>query len=204
MKLYLLRHGRTAWNAAGKLQGRTDIPLNEEGRRAARETGEMLAAVPFAAAFSSPLRRAVETAELILRGRDLPVRTDARLIELSFGSAEGKRLADLNLPEDPIRVLFSAPERYVPPEGGERYDRLLARCRSFLEEELLPHEKEWEHVLLVAHGGVVRGMFSAMFGRDAGRLYGGRVQKNCAVNVIGCTGGTFSLEKGAGAYCDGL
>ena len=95
MKLYMLRHGRTLWNEAGKLQGRTDIALSEEGRRSALETGEELADVSFSAAFSSPLARARETAELILRGRDVPVQTDERLVELSFGSAEGMYLSDL-------------------------------------------------------------------------------------------------------------
>ena len=58
MKLYMLRHGRTLWNEAGKLQGRTDIPLSEEGRQSALETGKELANIPFSAAFSSPLMRA--------------------------------------------------------------------------------------------------------------------------------------------------
>ena len=57
MKLYMLRHGRTLWNEAGKLQGRTDIPLSDDGRRSALETGKELANIPFSAAFSSPSAR---------------------------------------------------------------------------------------------------------------------------------------------------
>ena len=88
MKIYLLRHGRTLWNEAGRLQGRTDIPLSEDGRAAARAAGRALSDIAFDAAFSSPLRRARETAELILAGRGVAVQTDARLVELSFGAAE--------------------------------------------------------------------------------------------------------------------
>ena len=97
MKLYLLRHGRTAWNEAGKIQGRTDIPLGEEGRRSALEAGAALADIPFSAAFSSPLRRAKETAEIILGARKDILRTDERLIELNFGAAEGMCTMDASL-----------------------------------------------------------------------------------------------------------
>ena len=92
MKLYLLRHGRTLWNEEGRLQGRTDVPLSEEGRRSALAAGAALGNVSFDAAFSSPLQRARETAELILQGKNVLIQTDARLIELSFGAAEGMRL----------------------------------------------------------------------------------------------------------------
>ena len=204
MKLYMLRHGRTLWNEAGKLQGRTDIPLSEEGRRSALETGEKLKEIPFSAAFSSPLMRARETAELILRGRGIPVQTDERLIELSFGSAEGMLLSDLAEDKQPTVRLFAAPEEYIPPAGGESFDSLEARCRSFLDEVILPNENRWEHVLLVAHGGTVRGLFSAMFGRASDEIYGCRVQKNCAVNRIDCTAGVFSVDVFAGEYCDKL
>ena len=202
MKLYLLRHGRTPWNEAGKMQGRTDIPLSEEGRRSALEAGALLADVPFSAAFSSPLSRARETAELILGARKGILRTDERLIELSFGAAEGMCLWDIAPQERPTAALFEAPERYVPPEGGESYEALLARCRAFLDEVILPNEKRWEHVLVVSHGAAVRGMFSAMFGARSGEIYGQRVQKNCAVNVIGCSGGVFEPLKIARVYCE--
>ena len=68
MKLYIIRHGQTDWNRARRLQGRTDIPLNEWGRRVAELTREGLKDVTFDVAFTSPLIRAKETAELILRG----------------------------------------------------------------------------------------------------------------------------------------
>ena len=202
MKLYLLRHGRTAWNEAGKIQGRTDIPLGEEGRRSALEAGAALADIPFSAAFSSPLRRAKETAEIILGARKDILRTDERLIELNFGAAEGMCLRDMESGKRPTTALFEAPERYVPPRGGESYEALLARCRAFLEEEILPNEKVWEHVLIVSHGAAVRGMFGAMFGARAGEIYGRRVQKNCAVNVIGCSSGAFAPLHIARVYCE--
>lgn len=57
-------------------------------------------------------------------------------------------------------------------------------------------------MLVVAHGAAVRGFFSAMFGAESGRIYGSRVQKNCAVNVIDCTGGLFLAERVAKEFCE--
>ena len=87
--LYIIRHGRTDWNDRHKLQGRTDMPLNEEGRRMAEEAREAYRDVHFDVCFCSPLIRAKETAEILLRGRDVPIQYDDRLMEMSFGSYEG-------------------------------------------------------------------------------------------------------------------
>ena len=97
---------------------------------------------------------------------------------------------------------FSDPEHYVPPAGGETYEALVRRCRAFLDERIVSGGEHWTHVLVVAHGAAVRGFFSAMFGAESGRIYGSRVQKNCAVNVIDCTGGLFLAERVAKEFCE--
>lgn len=205
MKLYILRHGRTPWNTEGRLQGRTDIALNEDGRRSALETGARLKEIPFAAAFSSPLLRAKETAELILQGRDIPLQVDDRLIELSYGQAEGACLAEYPQWDRMIQQLFAVPEQdYLAPEGGESYADLLVRCCDFVNHVLLPHEKEWEHVLLVSHGGTVRGLFTAMLGEAADGLFQKHPPKNCAVNIVDCTAGVFSVDVFCDEYCERL
>ena len=79
MKLYLVRHGITDWNARKKIQGQVDIPLNEEGKRLARETAEGLSDVPFDLCISSPLCRAKETARIILRNRKTLILEDPRI-----------------------------------------------------------------------------------------------------------------------------
>ena len=71
--LYIIRHGKTDWNLKHKLQGRTDIPLNDEGRAMALEAGERYKDVHFDVCYCSPLIRARETAELLLKGRDVPI-----------------------------------------------------------------------------------------------------------------------------------
>ena len=89
MLLYFIRHGQTDWNKDMRMQGQSDIPLNENGRESAIEAGKTLANTHIDLAFSSPLKRAKETAELVLAGRDIPIIEDKRIEEICFGICEG-------------------------------------------------------------------------------------------------------------------
>ena len=115
--LYIMRHGRTDWNVRHKLQGRTDIPLNDEGRMMAAEAGEKYADIHFDECYSSPLARAKETAEIFLKGRGVPVYTDDRLVEMGFGIYEGIENS-FAIKDCPINSLFKNPEDYVTVDGG--------------------------------------------------------------------------------------
>ena len=87
--LYIIRHGKTDWNLKHKLQGKTDIPLNDIGRQMAKEAGELYREIHLDVCYCSPLLRARETAGLLLEGRDVPVIIDERLSEMGFGIYEG-------------------------------------------------------------------------------------------------------------------
>ena len=89
MKLYLIRHGETDWNKTRRLQGQVDIPLNDFGRKLARETAPALQTVPFEVVYTSPLLRAKETAELVIGDRKIPMIEDTRIMEMGFGEYEG-------------------------------------------------------------------------------------------------------------------
>lgn len=89
MKLYIIRHGETDWNKEKRLQGQSDTQLNEYGIELARITGEALKDVHFDYIFSSPLKRAYKTAELIRMDRPVKIITDDRLKEICFGVNEG-------------------------------------------------------------------------------------------------------------------
>ena len=115
--LYIMRHGRTDWNERHKLQGRTDIPLNEDGRRMAEAAREEYLDVPLDICYCSPLIRAKETAEIVLRGRDIRIRTDERLREMSFGEYEGIENS-FSIPDCPVNVIFQHPEAYTRSVGG--------------------------------------------------------------------------------------
>ena len=87
MRLLLVRHGETDWNASGRIQGATDIPLNDTGRRQALKLQRRLAAVAVHAAYTSDLSRCVETARIVLDGQRRPVRRDVRLRSTRCGSS---------------------------------------------------------------------------------------------------------------------
>lgn len=152
--LYIMRHGRTDWNVRHKLQGRTDIPLNEEGRRMAEKAREEYRDVPLDICYSSPLVRARETAEIVLGGRGIPILTDDRLREMSFGEYEGTENS-FSIPECPINVVFQKPEAYTQSVGGaETFDELFARTGEFLTEVIDPLMAWGKNVLIVGHGAM--------------------------------------------------
>ena len=152
--LYIMRHGKTDWNARHKLQGRTDIPLNDEGRKMAGNAAAECRDIPFDLCYSSPLIRARETAEIVLRGRDIPIFTDDRLVEMSFGEYEGVENS-FDIPDCPINVLFFHPEQYTFSAGGsETFEELFTRTGEFLDEVIYPLMGEGKNVLIVGHGAM--------------------------------------------------
>jgi len=152
--LYVLRHGKTDWNAQYRLQGRTDIPLNDEGREMARRAAIEYKDINFDVCYCSPLIRARETAKLLLEGRDVPIIYDDRLMEMSFGEYEGTANT-FDIPDCPINVIFQHPEDYKESVGGsETFEELYARTGSFLNEVAIPLVNEGKDVLIVGHGAM--------------------------------------------------
>jgi len=152
--LYIMRHGRTDWNDLHKMQGRTDIPLNDCGREMAEKAREEYKDVNFDICYRSPLSRARETAEILLKDRDIPIIYDDRLLEMSFGIYEGTANS-FKIPGCPINVLFQTPEKYtVPVEGGESFDELFARTGDFLRNSAEPLVNEGKDVLIIGHGAM--------------------------------------------------
>jgi len=151
---YIIRHGKTDWNVRHKIQGRTDVPLNDEGREQAMRAKEEYRDVHFDVCYCSPLRRARETAEILLQGRDVPIYTDDRLKEMGFGVFEGVENC-YEIPDCPLNVFFQHPEDYKnPPGGAESMEDLFARTGQFLREVVDPALREGKDVLVVGHGAM--------------------------------------------------
>ena len=150
----LVRHGQTDWNAERRLQGATDIPLNDVGRGQARDAVGVLAAYEWDAIVSSPLSRAAETADLIAEGLGLTVsRRVPELTERSFGPAEGMQAG----PElDALRV----PGGF---KGAESEDEAADRGLAALEA--LAEEFRGQRLLVVTHGTLLRVSLSRAIGQ---------------------------------------
>ncbi len=151
--LYIMRHGITDWNKIHRLQGRTDIPLNEEGRQMAKDAAVLYKNVHFDICYCSPLSRAKETASLVLAGRNIPIITDDRLIEMGFGNFEGIPQI-LDRPDLPIYKLFKEPENFVATDGVEPLPDLFARTGDFLRTVIQKDLDNNKDILIVGHGAM--------------------------------------------------
>lgn len=147
MKLYVTRHGETTWNALNKVCGLTDVPLTENGIAQAKALGEKLANESIGVILASPLSRAQTTASYVAERCNLPVITEARLIEQNYGIYEGV---------DRYHEGFLSNKRcfaYRYP-GGESMMDVAARTYSLIEE--VREKYAGKNVLFVCHGGVCR------------------------------------------------
>ena len=146
--LYLLRHGQTEWNAAGRWQGRANSPLTALGREQAERQRRVLTSLDLsrASAFSSPQGRAVETAGIAVAPLVVEIRTDARLREIDVGDWTGRLRAELH-PAGAAAEEFDAEDiaLYAGAPGGEGLGALRARCAAFLADLDGP-------AIVVAHG----------------------------------------------------
>lgn len=185
MKIYMIRHGETDWNKMRKLQGQVDIPLNEFGRHLAVETAPALKDISFDIVYTSPLKRAKETAELVIGERDIPIIEDKRIMEMGFGEFEGLccREEGWNIPDPDFRFFFNAPEKYNPPKGGESFGQVSERLNEFMKELYSNPELYDKTVLVSTHGAALCGILRLMKGKSMEEYWGSGVHKNCAVSM---------------------
>lgn len=205
MKLYLVRHGITDWNAEKRIQGQVDVPLNETGRMLAVKTARGLKNVPFALCCSSPLGRAKETASLILGERNTPILEDSRIIEMAFGVYEGKCCSKerWELPEE-FHNFFDHPDRYRAPEGGEDFSQVRKRTGEFLGYICRNPLPDDANVLVVTHGAALAGILSNIRNTSLADYWGGGVHKNCAVTEVLIRDGRPEILSENVVYYDGI
>jgi len=128
-RLYLMRHGETAWSLSGQHTGRTDIPLTEQGEQDARQLAERLRTVEFSRVFTSPLQRARRTCELAGLGKVAEIEPD--LAEWDYGDYEGQRPADIRKARPDWNVFRDGcPGGESPAQASGRADRVIARLRT--------------------------------------------------------------------------
>ena len=173
--IYIVRHGQTAKNKANVLQGRSDVPLNEEGKRQAAKVRDQLAAarIRFDRVYSSPLIRAVQTAEII--AGDISPIIEERLIEMDYGPYEGM---DLNDPAPEVMTFFRDFVHNPAPDGMEPLSEVVSRLGNFLEE--IREEAGGKHILLSTHAVAMKGALEYLTPESGGRYWSKHIG-NCAV-----------------------
>lgn len=169
--IYIIRHGKTSLNQANVLQGRSDHPLNEDGILQAKQAAEELSGIRFDRVYSSPLKRAVQTAALIVP--ELSPVIDERLIEMDYGPYEGAGLDDLS-PE--LLSFFSDFIHNPAPEGMESLESVVKRTGLFLEEI----RGLGGNILISTHAIAMKGLLENLTPESKGS-YWSKYIGNCAV-----------------------
>lgn len=195
MELYIVRHGKTYWNEARKIQGWADIELTAEGRRVAELSAEGMKDIHFDAIYASPLIRAYETAKILRGNRDLPIIVDERIKEVGFGELEGADFLKIRGDKTSrFTSFFEAPEKYEAPEGAESLEALTQRASAFMEEMIEKHKND-ERIMIVAHGAVNKAMLRYVRKNDVKDFWMGALQKNCGVSIIRYEAGVLEVVE---------
>lgn len=195
MILYIMRHGETAWNKARRMQGQTDIPLTEEGLEMARKSGVGMKDLPIDLCISSPLSRAKQTAECVIGDRSIPLITDKRIQEISFGEWEGQCvLTENTITPGYLDVFYTDPILCGRPPGGEIFRDVLDRTENFLKELSDNPDYADKHILISSHGAAGRCLLAHFFD-DPENIWRGCIPPNCAVSTVEVTDGVRKVHK---------
>ena len=196
MRILILRHGETEWNTCARLQGQQDIDLDENGIRLAHVTAANTKDLPVDICFTSPLKRARNTAELVLAGRNVPIIDDARLMEISFGSFEGKRCAkhEAEVSDDFLDTFYDRPFEFKAPEGGETSAQLCDRIESFIRDLTAREDLMDKNVMLSCHGCSSRALLYMMgTERVPEKFWRGCVPPNLSISTVDYINGKFKF-----------
>ena len=154
IKLFLIRHGQTLWNKEGRYQGEMDIGLTRVGFKQARLAAKYLSKVNFSNVYSSPLKRAVDTASIIKKGRNLEIKIRNNLKEISFGKWEGMKFDQINrMFHDDYQNWLGDPYNNSPT-GGESFKQVKERAAAEIDN-IVNENGDGSSVAVVTHGGVI-------------------------------------------------
>ncbi len=167
MKVLVIRHGQTDWNLERRIQGRTDIPLNQKGIEQAYKTSEKLKNEKIELILSSPLKRCKQTAEIIQQNQNVPIFFEDRLLEISYGEMEGRFSKDFDNREG-----FGNIVKKKTFQGAETSKDFKNRVFKLLEEVKSFKQKK---ILLVTHNEVCKAI----------NLYFNKFDDECNLNNLG-------------------
>jgi broad specificity phosphatase PhoE len=180
------------------MQGRLDEPLNQNGRDLAEMTGKAMKGIHFDYCISSPLNRAKETAEIILRGSDnnIPIDIDDRIIEIDFGEMEGKKITEMG---DEGLKLFHDPFQFAGSPSGETIKDVCGRTQEFLKE--LIAKDDGKTYLISTHGCAMRGMINYLSDNPED-YWLGHAPYNCSFTIVESEGGKARIVDIDKVYYD--
>ncbi len=190
-QIILVRHGQTEWNRVERFRGRADVPLNETGLAQAEATGRRIAAAwQPAAVYSSPLSRAVKTAEAIASHFNLPVQIHDGLTDIDYGEWQGLTLEEVKSKDAAaVESWYHSPQTVHIP-GGETLEELRTRGLAAVQELTAKHSGQT--IVLVGHTVINRIILLAVLGLGNDRFWH-LLQDTCAINVFDAEAGDFTV-----------
>jgi phosphoserine phosphatase len=192
-RFILIRHGQTEWNTVERFRGRADVPLNQVGMAQAEATGRRIAdGYQPTAIYSSPLSRAIRTAEAISQYCSLPIQMHFGLIDIDYGHWQGLTPDEARRRwPDMLETWYSLPQLACIP-NGETLSHLAVRTMSMIEELTARHFSKT--VVLISHLVVNRVILLKVMGASLERFWRIR-QDTCAINVFEADAGGFTLDS---------
>lgn len=185
MKLILARHGETDWNVAEVFRGRLDIELNETGRKQAKLMADYLAGTKFSAVFSSPLKRALETARAVAARQDIEVTVAPELMDMDFGDWQGLTVNTVREKHPGFFSRWLEQPHCLKVPGGESLSNVRERALNLISRITARNESD---ILLVSHRVVGKVLICALLSLDDSHFW------NIKLDTCGLT--NFSLEDG--------
>ncbi len=190
-EITLARHGETEWNVEEVFRGRVDVELNETGRRQAELLAEHLSELKIEAVYSSPLKRALDTAEAIARRHKLKVETSPGLIDGDFGQWQGLHLKEVREKYKELYRQWAESPHLVKIPGGESLDGVRERALKVVNGIVAKHR---ERVVLVSHRVVNKVLICALLGLDNSHFWNIRLD-TCGTTTFSHQDGRFVLIK---------
>jgi probable phosphoglycerate mutase len=190
-EMILARHGETEWNVGQIFRGRIDIDLNQTGLEQARLLGQYLSEREIEALFSSPLKRALKTAEAIAGHHHLKVEVSPGLVDFDFGQWQGLALEQVRARYPELhRQWLDSPDRVTMPEG-ERLDDVRSRALAVVKESIERYENT---AVLVSHRVVHKVLICALLGLDNSRFWNIKLD-TCGITTFDYQSGRFVLAE---------
>jgi broad specificity phosphatase PhoE len=180
-RFILVRHGQTEWNRVERFRGRADLSLDETGRRQAEAAAIRLKSEEIAAIYSSPMKRTIETGDILARELKLPVQPLEGLIDLDFGSFQGLSVEEAVKQYGALYKLWLEQPHKVRFPGGEGLQDVRQRVVPAVEQLAVKHKDQT--VVLVSHKMVCQVLMCAMIGLDNSHFWQVRQDVN-AINIF--------------------
>jgi alpha-ribazole phosphatase len=180
-KLYLLRHGETDWNQKSIFQGQTDIDLNKNGQNDARKAVEIFQNMKLDQIYSSDLKRAKNTALMISQDKNLKIKENKQLREISFGDWEGLKFTEIKEQFPKMIVDWQQDPLHYSPPAGEKLIDFKKRIVNFFTKVI--KQNQGDKILVVTHGGVIKVYLTAILSINPKNFWQFQID-NCSLTEI--------------------